>query len=161
MAFADAETVVEVLSHLSKLETALSELYQECAKTWQETADLWESISQEEIEHAQYLDQIAEIVQQQPNCFLLQRSFSVPAITTFTAAINRRVEMVRARTMSLRDALGVALDFENSVLEMRFIDYLRFKDATHNNLVRTIEAQTRTHRQKLMQVVQAMRSKNP
>ncbi|HNT36579.1 MAG TPA: hypothetical protein PKH07_16450 [bacterium] len=158
MPFSDPKSVLEVLSRLSELELALSDLYLECARIWPERAELWDCLGREEIEHAKYLAKIEEIVREQPQSFVVHRPFALSAIETFHAAIKRRLEQVRIRGLSLRDILAIARDFESSIIEMRFVDYLQFKDAQNNALAKAIEAQTQQHRKKLTDAVQAMQS---
>jgi len=142
----DVNQVQSVLKTLAEAELAVAAYYTECASTWRDDADLWTHLVNEEKKHAAQIDKMAQILSQRPERFAAGRPLNVAAIETFIAGIKDNTAQLKRRKTPLLNALFIARDIEQSIIESRYPEILVSDDLEFNALVKEIATDTVRHK---------------
>lgn len=112
---------IQIIELLAQNEEVLVDLYKLYSQQYPEYKDFWESISNDEVQHAQWLrDLIGQInsgvLSFNPNRFNQQ--------TVFESLHHGRQSLERARqaAMSAKEALALSLKIEKSLIESKFFE---------------------------------------
>jgi rubrerythrin len=139
---------VEIIDLYHKQELLLSELYQIFSDQFADYRDFWLSISKEEKRHALWLENLKEKALGQELAFDegKTRTDTLKAFIEYMIKVTARA---KNRELSLKQALALSRDIENSLIEKNF--FRSFSGAT-GELVTTfkkLETETRNHLQKI------------
>lgn len=111
----------EILDSLRDVELALSRMYVACAQRYHDDNELWTQLHEEEEQHADLVEQLKELVESHPDQCSVGR-FSLEAIATFLRGIETRTQEVGSGKIERKQALGIARDYENALLEKNFFE---------------------------------------
>lgn len=131
---------------MREAEQAFSDFYAECAKKWSESYTFWEEMSTAEIKHVGFMRRMAEIITERPEKFSANRPFNEAATRTVISWAKSNLAKVASGELSQEKALGVSLDFENSILEGRYNEIVKSNDIEYGNLVEEVVSDTRQHK---------------
>lgn len=142
---AQLHNLTDVLQHLARLETTLSEFYRACAETWPDDAPFWLDVAAQEQQHAHLVAQMLQLLSANPAAFLPGRPFNTTAITTVIKGIIDNTRLVLNGQLARQKALFVARDFERSVLESKLAEIVTTKDAAFRQLASVLVEDTQKH----------------
>lgn len=140
-----SEELTAMLSAMESLETAISGFYAACAARWPEHAKLWNALSQAELRHADYLRKMAEFVKNNPSAYAPGRTFLPRAIETVTRGVIENTARISAQGLEMKNALFIARDFEQSIIEKNYHELIKTQDARFNSMVAEIVKETGDH----------------
>ena len=102
-----------IIDILIELETRIGELYKRFADMFQEYGDFWRSIASQEEKHARILKSCHS-----PN--FNEGGLSIESARALLSYVRRQSDDIQKRNISIEDALSVAFNIENSVIEKAF-----------------------------------------
>ena len=140
-----SEELVVMLTAMEGLETAISAFYAACAGRWPEHGKLWNALAQAELRHADYLRKMTEFVKNNPAAYTPGRTFLPKAIETVTRGVTENTARVAGRGLEMKNALFIARDFEQSIIEKNYHDLIRTRDAQFNSMIAEIVKETGDH----------------
>lgn len=150
------EQITAVFEAMKKLEYVLAGCYTVCAAQWPREEVFWKGLAEQEKLHAGYIAEALELLTTSPGEFTADRTFTISAIETVTHGVRARTDEIRAGGMTLEKALFVARDFENSLLEQKYLEMIRSKNLRYTALMSMVAAQTREHHRALDTKIQEL-----
>ncbi len=139
---------LEVLGLMAAHESAVCDLYRALAASFPEQAELFLGLAEEEVEHARKIGGFAEQVRAGAIQVDPQR-FPPAQVLESLDRLRERARQLERGDVSLADALALAVDMENEILERSYFEVVESDGPELAELLRTLDAETRTHREKL------------
>lgn len=154
----DIDNVVKTLEMMAQLELIISEFYKTCSEAWSEEEELWSTIARAEVQHAENIAKMIQILKQKPNAFNIGRNISIIAINTAIAGVKANIDKLRKGELTRSQVLFILRDTEQSLLESKYAEILRTKDIEYSNLVQEIMKQTEGHKTMLNKKIEEART---
>ena len=145
----DLRNTMHVLNKLSEFEQTIAKFYEACGEQWTEDGSFWAGLSMMELQHSDNLIRIAGIVNAKPHLFEAGRPLNVVAIETTVAGIRANTEKLRKGELPKPMVLNICRDIELSILESRYVEFVKTRDVEYNTLMAQIIAQTVEHRKQI------------
>lgn len=142
----DHSAVVEALA---QHEEAIAELYATYALKYPRAADLWHGLSDEEQSHAALLRTLLAQVDG-VHVFLDTERFSLRAIQASVRYVRETVEEATYGSASLREALAVALNLEQALIESRAFLVFETDTPQIRRVLDQLRNQSGEHRDRLL-----------
>jgi rubrerythrin len=150
---------VEALELMAQAESTVERLYETCAAQWKEDKDFWQGLALEEKHHSEHIRSMISILTDNPGNFLPGRPFSAIALKTFISGIERDIESVMQFAMPELNALRLARDIEQALIEGRFTEVVQTEDKSFRALVDKIMLDTATHRWQVEKKIAQLQAK--
>lgn len=138
-------------------ELALKDLYHSCAETWPDQHELWHSLAKEEQDHAKLLRDFKSLIQLGQIRFDAGR-FKPRAIENSNDYIREQTERVGTGQLSLRQAMSIATDLEQAMLDNGFFQLLSTDHPRTRSTLERLAGQTINHRQRLEVALAAVKA---
>lgn len=129
-------------------ESVACDLYRALAARFPERAELFLGLAQEEVEHARKIGGFAERVRAGAIHVDPQR-FPPAQVLESLDRLQARAAQLERGDVSLESALALAVDLENEILERSYFEVVDSDGPELAELLRTLDTETRTHREKL------------
>ncbi len=143
------QEILKILHAMVQAELAVSELYRACDALWKEDGPFWAGLQKQEVQHAQNIRKMMEIVSRKADRFTQNPSFNLTAVEHFTAYVKEVTEKLRKRSLNKKEALFILRDIEQSVIESHYQDVVKTDDAEYRTLAKQIAWETYEHRSAL------------
>ncbi len=140
------DQLVESLQALVRLELAVGKLYEACAEQWPDDNPFWLEVARQEMAHARAIERMLSLISLNPGTFAPLKAIRVKAVDTIISGIETRTEQVRSGQLSKNNALHIAVDLENSVMENKFYEMVQTTDPAFLTICSEIMAQTKEHK---------------
>jgi len=134
------------LEFLADAEERVSEFYRLCAGAMATEEDFWNSLANEELSHANNVRKMIGLITKEPKLYKPGISFGTATIRMFTLEMQRLVEQMKEGQISPDKLLGIALDIEESAVEMSYGQIVRTKDKTFNTIAHQIDKESGDHK---------------
>ena len=133
---------------LEEHEKALADLYASIGAVLKREKEFWQTISREELEHQQLLLEIDEKLQSGEWSFKRPR-FVTTAIAESIEWANKQREDVELHGISTRDALKLALEFENGMIENKYFEIVDGDSPEMMNILEALAVYSKGHVKRL------------
>jgi hypothetical protein len=153
MVTATLDRILETLELMARAEETVQRLYATCAVLWKEDEAFWRGLAGEERRHAKHVRSMISILTANPDRFQPGRPFNAIELKTFISGIERDIESVKQVNVPELEALRLALDIEQAVIEARFTDIVRTEDKGFQYLADGIVKDTTVHRRLVEQKI--------
>lgn len=141
----------QLIELLAQHERAVGRLYSIYASNLPAYKTLFEELSEQEEGHAQMLEELGASVSEGELCCLADR-FNPMAVKTALGYVGEQIEQCRADSnISPRQALSVARDMENSLIESKWFEVFEGDAPKLKETLERLARETNKHRQ-LVQV---------
>lgn len=144
----EIRTAHNVLDELAEIESRLADYYEKCAEAFITDREIWMGLQIDEQSHAELVVELKSIMIHQPEAFELGR-VGLPALKTYKKGIEEQIVRLDRREILRKNALFIARDFENTLIEKAFYTALHCGLPEYLELVGRIDSETERHRQKL------------
>lgn len=138
----------EIVDLFEEHERRISELYAAYADKFPEERRFWGDLSAEESGHAAWVRTLYNVLSRSDLIYPESR-FNAAALKTSTAYLNSQIERARTGDMTLKQAAGVAIDLEGSMIEKRFFEAVDGDAPELKKMLDYLEAETIAHRENL------------
>lgn len=142
---ATTEDIINMLGAMEKLESAISGFYTICSENWPEHKEFWDNLARAEIRHSGHLLKMIEFVRRNPGAYAPGRSFLQKAVETVTSGIAESTKRAENGELTMRTALFIARDIEQSLIEKNYPEGIRTENAGFKELLGRIVADTNDH----------------
>lgn len=149
MSDARYQTLLEDIERLRDLELALSRLYAGFAAAFPEDAPLWRGLAYDEEGHALRVDELKALVVANRDAFHPDK-FNSAALNTYMKGLEGNIQKLEEGRIGRRQALALALDFENTLVEAGFYRVVRSEIVQFERIAEIIEEETQRHRRTLI-----------
>ena len=155
----ELKDVTNTLELLADAETRISEFYRLCAGTMEGEKDLWNHLADQELQHADRIRQMLGRIHQNPGLYKPGISFSSVTIRLFEVEMQSLVEQMNGGRLSSDRLFAIALEIEDSAIELSYSKLARTEDAMFNMLARQIESESAEHRSAIASRMRAASSR--
>ncbi|MHB8907421.1 MAG: hypothetical protein ACYDAA_00895 [Syntrophales bacterium] len=133
------------LDLLIRHETAIGHLYELFAEVLPEQRTFWEEMKEEERKHADFLQELSH---KEPlkKWFMNNGRFKTLAIEGSIEYIERQLERVKKAGIGMLEALSIANDLEEALIEKQFISLNISGPEEIRNVMKGLVADTQRHR---------------
>jgi hypothetical protein len=141
----------DVLELLVRHELAIKRLYETFAGLFPHRSDFWRRLASEEQKHADWLTalQSGSMGQQ----FMLESHLKAEAISLSIAYVDDQSRKAAAGNFSAMEALAIARDIENALLEKQFSKLRNTGSSALKSAAMNLAAETEKHRSALVQAI--------
>jgi rubrerythrin len=139
---------VEIIGLMAAHESAVAELYRAYGSRLPEHKELFEGLAAEEVGHARQIARFADKVRA-GSVHVDAGRFSSESILASLDHIRGRMEEAEETELSFAGALSVAIDLEDALIERRYFEIFEDDTPELKELLRSLEAETEEHRQRL------------
>ena len=136
------------LELLENLELDISNLYKLFAQKFPAHKQLWDELSEDEVQHASYIKQLASFIQQGLVLFD-EKTTKTFTIKTVRDAVKSTYQQTQANKLTAINALVYSLSLEDSILEKKLYDYFTTHDQSVADIINKIKLETKEHHQKV------------
>ncbi len=139
---------VETIGLMAAHESAIAELYRAFGRRLPEHQELFDGLADDEVRHARQIARFADRVRD-GRVRVDAARFAAESIMASLDDLGGRREEAEEGELSYADALSAAIDIEDSLIERRYFEVLEDDTAELKELLRSLEAETREHRERL------------
>lgn len=136
--------LLKLLDTLIQIEQCMESYYSACLSAFPEDKNLWEGLRAEEANHAAWIAGIKEVVSEKRDQFELGK-FNIMALETYRSGLEAQIERIKKGEMKRINAMAVARDYENTLVEKKFFLVVKSSLPEFNALTEKIEAETSRH----------------
>lgn len=137
-----------VLDELAAIESRLADFYGKCAETFTTDREIWRGLQVDEQSHAGFVSELKSMLRLRPEAFE-PGGVGLPALKTYKKGIEEQIIRLERREIPRKNALFIARDFENTLIEKAFYTALHCSLPEYLELIGRIDAETERHRRKL------------
>ena len=151
---------VRTIGLLAAHEAAMGELYRLYAAKLPDSADLFQSLAAAERDHARSLTGLADEVKQ-GSVRIDPERFSAEAVLNSLDFIRERIAEANSSGVSLVEALSVALDLEEALIEKRYYEVVETDAAEVKRLLQRLCEETAAHLAQVRRAWESQRQRDP
>jgi len=151
------DVAAEALGKLKMHEEALGRLYTAYAERFGEQAVFWSKLSEEEAQHARWIDMLETHVANDPGSFVA-RQFPLAAIEHSLAFVERLIAAAGGPDLTPIKAISAALNLEQGLLENKYFEAFETDGAKMKRLLALLQDKTEAHFAIVRQVWEEMRA---
>lgn len=145
------EHLPDVLELMIRHELAIKQLYEAFAAALPHRSDFWHRLASEEQKHADWLTALqSETLGQR---FMLDSRLKAEAIRLSIAYVEEQTKKAAGSNFSAIEALAVARDIENALLEKQFSKLRDTGSSAVKSAVMSLAAETEKHRRALVEAI--------
>lgn len=138
--------IVMNLELLSNAEAQISNFYRLCAGAMPKEQDLWNHLADQELQHADAVKQMLERINLEPKLYRPGVSFGTVTIRLFDVEMQGLVEQMNHGLLSPDKLFSIALEIEDSAVELSYSRIVKTEDAIYKTLADRIERETAEHK---------------
>ena len=149
--------ILNELKIMAECELTVAKFYATCAEIWSEDKEFWWSMERQENQHAKIINMLAEAILKNSEDFELPRTFNPAAVRTMITGIENNIRRVKSGEIQKNNALFIARDIEQSLIEAKFGDKVKTDRYEYQGLITDIVAQTMVHKDVIEKKIDEMR----
>ena len=149
----------DVLAKLSQVELALHQLYRQFAKSFPADADFWRKLAEEELQHADCIDQLLALYKEN-KISISSGNVSTVAVDNLSKFIDATRERCAKGELSRINAFSLARDFETSVLSDKFCGLVNLADSHLQHTFGKMLSDTMTHKKLIVEILARARDQH-
>ena len=144
---------IELIRMLEDNELIVADLYTCYSQEFPDFAYFWAELAAEEKAHARWITGFCQGFEKDALPFDAGR-FSKLALEAFKAKVINAIDKAKNQDVSLKEALTVALDIEDSWVEKKFFEVVADKSGPIDELLIKLGHATQQHREKIRKALQ-------
>jgi len=145
------EMQLKIIELLAEHEKKISRLYKEYSLKFPEQKDFWSKIAKEEIEHASWILKLRSKVKE-GSVYFEEDRFNKEAIKTSLKYVESQITKVQNKEISAKNALSVARDLENGLIEKKFFEVFKPDCREIKQVLLDLTIATREHYNRIKKV---------
>lgn len=142
----DLNDAMANLGFLADAEEQISKFYGLCAGAMPKEADLWNSLAGQELQHAENARKMLGRITGNPEAYKPGVSFSTVTIRMFAAGMQSLAERIQKKQIPYGELFAIALEIEDSVVEVNYGKIVKTEDAIFNMLARQNDSESVEHK---------------
>ncbi|NIM90218.1 MAG: hypothetical protein GTO17_04640 [Candidatus Aminicenantes bacterium] len=150
-----SQKIIQLLDLLREVESALGDFYSRCAFFFPEDESLWEELKSDEIKHAGQVEELTIIFNEKKDRFRLGE-FNPEPLKTFLEDIEDQRDSLEKGELTRDNALFVARDYEDNLVENKFLRAIESEEPEFIRLTEQIEQEETEHLEELEDYIKAI-----
>jgi hypothetical protein len=146
----DLQEVLVNLEFLTDAEERISEFYRLCATAAPKEAEFWNDLADQELKHAENVRGMIKRITRDPKQFKPATSFSTVTIRLFIVEMQGLTERLNAGHIPHDELFPIALEIENSIVEICYGQIVKTEDGIFNMLARHNDNESAMHRSSIL-----------
>jgi rubrerythrin len=146
----DLQEVLVNLGFLTDAEEKISEFYRLCAVAMPQEADFWQALAKQESKHAENVREMISRITREPKLFRPDNSFSTVEIRLFAVEMQTLTQQLNEGRVSHADLHSIALEIENSTVEVCYGRMVKTEDGIFNMLARQNDDESALHKSSIL-----------
>ncbi|MHC4499824.1 MAG: ferritin family protein [Planctomycetota bacterium] len=142
------EKQIDTIEILAKHELAISQLYMACAERFPAYKDFWRELSEEETEHARWINELHSKVED-GRVYFNENRFQTAAIARSLQYIQELQQKVPQPDFSLINALSAAVAIEDALIENKYFEAFEADSPALKEVLRILAEATDKHRTRI------------
>ena len=142
----------EVIEFLIQHEEAIGQLYKAYAEKFPNKKDFWTAFCKEELDHASWLKRLRPKVEKGLFEFNEGR-FELEIVKKSINNIKDKTRKAEGGRITYTEALSIALEIEDALLESKFCEVYKTDSEELNQLLRGLEDSYKEHRNRLKETI--------
>lgn len=134
------------LEFLAEAESQISEFYRLCAEAMAKEQELWNSLADAEMQHSDYVWRMMGLIEKEPDLYKPGISFRTVTVRMFALEMQRLVEEVKAGRIPLEELFSIALEIEDSLVEIGYGGMVQTQDAALKSLAHLLDSESAAHK---------------
>ena len=134
------------LELLAGAEAQIADFYRLCAVAMPEEKDLWNHLADQELEHSDLAMKMLGRIAAEPAHYNPGISFNTVTIRLFDVEMQRLVEQMNQGRISPEKLFSIALEIENSAVELSYGTLVKTDDALYNMLAHRVDNESAEHK---------------
>jgi rubrerythrin len=134
------------LELLADAETQISDFYRLCAGAMPQEKDLWNHLANQELQHSDMAMEMLGRIAGEPTLYDPGISFSTVTIRLFDVEMRRLVEQMNQGRISPDKLFSIALEIENSAVELSYGTLVKTDDAIYKMLAHRVDNESAEHK---------------
>ena len=148
-----SDAVVREIDVLREHEKVIGRLYAAYARRFPQDRDFWLGLSQEEEQHAAWIESLQTKVEQEPSGLMVNR-FPVAAVSHSIDYVNKLIDNVDRPDLTPTKAFSAALDLERALLENRYFEIFETDSVELRRVLQSLAQGTQGHVERVRQAWQ-------
>ena len=133
------------------VELSMEDFYRACAGRCPETSDFWLGLAAEEHQHANFIRNIRDLVQEKHEEFRPRKSVTLDEIREFIHVVETETCNVVSGMRNSTEFSSLSVRFEALMLEHGFCDLLETQNEEYRSIVDRMHRETTEHRLRIRQ----------
>lgn len=142
------ENQIKVIEMLARNEEIVSQLYKAYAEKFPDHKDFWSQLAEEEIDHADWIHKLHFQIEE-GSVYFNEDRFKMEAIQSFLDYLNDCLVKAQKEETSLINALSIAWDLENGLIEKKFFEVFEGDSAKLKHVLIDLADSTKDHRDRV------------
>jgi hypothetical protein len=142
----ELKDVMMNLELLADAEAQIADFYRLCAGAMPKERDLWNHLADQELEHSNIVMKMLGRIAGEPTHYNPGISFNTVTIRLFDVEMQRLVEQMNQGRISSEKLFSIALEIENSAVELSYATLVKTDDAIYNMLARQVDTESAEHK---------------
>ncbi len=142
-----------ILEAMKEHEQALAHLYELYAGKFPEYKDFWNELSQEEVQHAGWIEKLQDEIEDSADDFVVER-FPVGAIQHSTEYVKKLADTAEQPDFVLINALSTALRLEEALMENKYFEVIETDSVKTKHTLSMLAQSTQQHYQRVRKLWQ-------
>ena len=138
----------ELIQEIERHELALAKMYAEFSRSHPDHGRFWSQLSREEAMHAKWIKSLGRHYNK-GQVSLSAFKLNPQALKTSIAYIEKQTAESKKGSLSLLNAVSIALDIEKSLIDNKFFEIFDLDGSKHDRIRSGLEKETFKHRQHL------------
>jgi rubrerythrin len=134
------------LELLADAEEQIADFYRLCAGAMPKEKDPWNHLAAQELEHSDMAMKMLGRIAGEPTLYNPGISFSTVTSRLFDVEMQRLVEQMNQGRISPGELFSIALEIENSAVEMSYGKLVKTDDAIYNVLAHRVDNESAEHK---------------
>lgn len=138
------ENQIKVTEMLARNEEIVSKLYKTYAEKFPAHKEFWSRLAEEETEHADWIGKLYSQIKE-GSVYFNEKRFKIEAIQKLQKHLNNRLARAQKEEIPLLNALSIARDIENALLENKFFEIFEGDTVELKHVLTDLAASTKDH----------------
>lgn len=134
----------EIITLMHKQELLLSELYRIFSKQFPDYAHFWKELANEEERHAQWINHLFELVEQDQILFE-EGQVKTYTLQTFIEGLEKDVQRAIAKEFDFQEAVALTNNYETSLIEKKMFEKFVPANEEVKRVMKSLSSETKEH----------------
>ena len=146
----DLKEAVINLGFLADAEMDISRFYRQCTDGIEKDREFWNSLADEELVHAENARKMIELITRYPTLYKPGISFVTTTIRMFSLEMQSLAERMSKGQISSDDLFAIALEIEDSAIEISYGKIIKTEDRLYNSLAYQNDHESAKHKARIV-----------
>lgn len=151
------ENKTDVLEMMAGNEEEIHQLYKIYSEKFPQYTDFWWVLAVEETQHAVWIRELNQRVNEGWHIYLSEDRFDIDAIKRFHDYVKSIIDVAKKREISLEEALSNSLSIEYNLIENKFFEVFEADSDVLKFVLKILYASTNEHKNRVQEALDKIR----